>query len=343
LRTQRCRPGRAHGWVANTLVYTPAHLIWDGPAAVLVFFILSGFVLAAPFAAGRRGGWRGYYPQRLIRLYVPVWASLVFALGAASLVVRHVHADASYFVNLHASTPHGTGQALRNAPLLFKTGWLNAPLWSLRFEVAFSLALPGAILFGRLLRRWWVLKLVACIVIVMLGAKLNSLAILYPPVFGIGTVLAFEQEEVRRLTSRLGTRGWWALTVGALLLLESSWYAHGLHLDGLAPLGQGLSVIGAAGILVVFCDWTSARTTFETPALQWLGKRSFSLYLVHEPIIITTAFALGGSPNAALLFGIAVPIALTVAELFFRLVEAPSHRFSRAVGRRFRDSSGRTR
>ena len=34
------------GW---WLTHTPLHLVWDGPAAVIVFFVLSGFVLTLPF------------------------------------------------------------------------------------------------------------------------------------------------------------------------------------------------------------------------------------------------------------------------------------------------------
>jgi peptidoglycan/LPS O-acetylase OafA/YrhL len=65
-----------------------------------------------------------------------------------------------------------------------------------------------------------------------------------------------------------------------------------------------------------------------------LGRRSFSLYLVHEPIVVSVALLLGGRAPAPVTLAIALPFALAAAALFFRVVESPSHRFARAVSRR---------
>lgn len=67
------------------LYSTPLRLIWGGHEAVLVFFVLSGIVLTAPLVThGRHGrAWLGYYLRRLCRLYVPVWASLIWPRCAA--------------------------------------------------------------------------------------------------------------------------------------------------------------------------------------------------------------------------------------------------------------------
>jgi peptidoglycan/LPS O-acetylase OafA/YrhL len=43
-----------------------------------VFFVLSGFVLTLPFLSGRPI-WPAYYARRLIRLFLPVWASILLA------------------------------------------------------------------------------------------------------------------------------------------------------------------------------------------------------------------------------------------------------------------------
>lgn len=62
------------------LVNSPLHLIWAGPEAVYVFFILSGVVLTLP-ALRRRYEWKSYYPARLLRLYIPVLAAIAFTLA----------------------------------------------------------------------------------------------------------------------------------------------------------------------------------------------------------------------------------------------------------------------
>jgi peptidoglycan/LPS O-acetylase OafA/YrhL len=65
--------------------------------------------------------------------------------------------------------------------------------------------------------------------------------------------------------------------------------------------------------------------------VQWLGRISFSLYLTHDPIVVAV--------NTLLPIGmawwtpvIAIPLALVVAVLFFRFVEAPAHRLAKQVG-----------
>jgi peptidoglycan/LPS O-acetylase OafA/YrhL len=83
----------------------------------------------------------------------------------------------------------------------------------------------------------------------------------------------------------------------------------------------------------LFAYWLSARRLGEANATQWLGTRSFSLYLVHEPIVVSIALLLGGRPNPFLMLALALPASLLGSDLFYRAVEGPSHRASQAVGR----------
>src|SRR5205814_1190229 len=70
-------PGhRALGPGAAALTYSPLHLFWAGSEAVIVFFVLSGFVLTLA-VSGDRADWLRYYPRRMLRLYVPVVGSVV--------------------------------------------------------------------------------------------------------------------------------------------------------------------------------------------------------------------------------------------------------------------------
>jgi peptidoglycan/LPS O-acetylase OafA/YrhL len=58
---------------------------------------------------------------------------------------------------------------------------------------------------------------------------------------------------------------------------------------------------------------------------------SFSLYLVHEPIIKAAAFTFPGSVTAQV--G-AIAIALGIAVLFLKVVERPIHRVARRIASR---------
>jgi peptidoglycan/LPS O-acetylase OafA/YrhL len=113
--------------------------------------------------------------------------------------------------------------------------------------------------------------------------------------------------------------------------MSSAWW-----IDSGSALVQHLlrAAVAAGACLVValpfLLPWV--RRVLETDVMQWAGTRSFSLYLVHEPIVVATAFVLGGTMSVALLAAVAIPMGLLGSELFFRVAERPMHRWSRALG-----------
>ncbi len=68
--------------------------------------------------------------------------------------------------------------------------------------------------------------------------------------------------------------------------------------------------------------------------MQWLGLRSFSLYLVHLPLVSVTVLLLGGTAPLWAVLLIAVPAALLTTAVFYRVVELPSHRLARRAAAR---------
>jgi peptidoglycan/LPS O-acetylase OafA/YrhL len=97
-----------------------------------------------------------------------------------------------------------------------------------------------------------------------------------------------------------------------------------------------MAVIGGALLIFVFIAWRPAVGLGSKTLMRWLGSRSFSLYLVHEPVVVSVAMVLKTTQplNVGL---VAIPLALLAAEVFFRLVERPSHRFSRTAGKAMED------
>lgn len=337
-QAHRARPG-ALADVTEALVYSPLHLAWAGAEAVLVFFVLSGLVLSAgPLAlrgAAGRPAWSDYYPRRFVRLYVPVAAAVLIALPQA----RWLRDDgpvsgASWVYDAHVGS--GTvGNALRDASLVHEqVSFLDGPLWSLHWEVLFSLALPAYLLLGRFRRTWQALGLVgALLVLSAAGAYRDVAALELLPVFGLGVVVAGVLPQARELARRF----WWQLLGVSGLLLTSTWSLRGL-VEGhvLSPAATGVSTalttLGALLLVLAFLDGPAAVWAARSSVVRWLGRRSFSLYLVHAPIVITVAFLLGGAPSLVPLAVLAVPLSLLAAEAFGRLVEEPAHRLSRRVG-----------
>ena len=137
------------GW-ADVLTYSPLHLLWAGEEFVLVFFALSGFVLTMPTVRGR-----GFSPARYYPLSPP--APVRPGLGGDPLrrrpaVCSSPHAavhDASWWLNAHSESVNAW-QLEHDGTLVFGTGGFAATsvLWSLRWEVLFSLFLPVFLFIG---------------------------------------------------------------------------------------------------------------------------------------------------------------------------------------------------
>lgn len=311
------------------VTFTPLHIFWAGTEAVFIFFVLSGFVLTRA-AESLRFTWRAYYPSRLLRLYLPVAGAIGVAAVLFAVVPETHAANASWWL-LDQQSPPLDARNLVHSLVLVRGAGLLPPLWSLKWEVIFSLVLPLAV-YGAA-RRW---RIGLAQTVVLLGLTLlgsDSLSprhpvqnyLLYLPMFGVGAVMAHQHELLARIGGSL-TRATGTLAAAlGIVLLTLSWTARDPSGAGYRPA----AVLGAALIVFAFGYWKPMRTVAETRPLQWLGRRSFSLYLVHFPIVVCTAILLGSRSRFAFL--IAVPLSLLAAHAFFRLVEGPSHRFSQAV------------
>ena len=304
--------------------YTPLHALWAGSEAVVVFFVLSGFVLTR-MAEARSFAWRAYYPSRLLRLYLPVVGALLVAAALVEVVHRRPAAGDSWWLDQWASA--GPASFAHEAVLLRGAGSLVPPLWSLKWEVLFSLLLPLAV-YGASRRRSVAVAQVALLLAATLAgadAQGRSGYAFFLPMFAVGAVLARNRDRLARVGERLGPRAGAALLAAAVVLLTAKWTLQYRFVTASRPL----EVAGAAAIVFCFGYWRPARALGESRPLQWLGRRSFSLYLVHFPVVVSAAFLLGGNSRYA--FAVAIPLALLAADLFFRAWEGPSHRLSQLV------------
>lgn len=329
-------PGELLWWFA----YTPLKLLTAGPEAVVVFFLLSGFVLALEPLRKPEFDWIAYYPRRIVRLYLPIVASVVLAVGLALLVPRDPSRASSSWVSMLSDPSLRPSAIVGEATVLFHPPLfpLNGPLWSLVWEVWFSLLLPLAIALVLLVRRaWWVVALLS-FGLSWAGFFLHWDALLFLPMFMVGVAMARGIDDLRRIAARISSlrAGWlvWAvLTIVGLVLLVWSWIYRGTGaIDTvLAASISPEKLVG--GALLLFCCAFSpvAIRALVTRPVAWLGRVSFSLYLVHVPVLLAIAFAVGAQ-DWWLTVVLSIPAALLAAWGFSKAVEVPAHRLSRRVG-----------
>jgi peptidoglycan/LPS O-acetylase OafA/YrhL len=330
----------AQPWLQGTVVWawisqSPAKLITAGNEAVLVFFVLSGLVVVLPvFRPGF--SWMGYLSARVVRLYGPVIAALLFAALLILLVPRDPSRmpAGSWMTDTHATQVYPPS-LLAQMTLVPRSYPLNNPLWSLHWELVYSILLPFATALALLVRRWALTAVFACAALSLIGRMLEQPELLYFPIFLMGTIMATRLPDMLAWVERPRPRWFMPLfAAGSVLLLIASWLARPIAPSGgiLNTVLWSLAAPGAAGLVVVSLAWAPVMRFFETPMMQWLGKISFSLYLVHVPILATLAYAVG-SQNWQLVGLLGIPLSLLVAWGFYQLVEAKMHQAARRVHR----------
>ncbi|MWB97962.1 acyltransferase family protein [Agromyces seonyuensis] len=313
------------GRLVELITLTPVHLLWAGTEAVYLFFVLSGFVLAKS-AQSPRFDWFRYVPSRLVRLYLPVAAAVVFAAVTIALVPR-TEPQASPWLEARPDA-YGPTSVISDLFLVSGVSRVVSPFWSLQWEIIFSLLLAAFVAVAVKLRPWIVV--VVSITLSTVGAVAPHPALQYLPMFAIGVALAqLRPEQSKAVGAFRGIVLPLALLVAALLATVSHWLLLGRVPDEwLIPIAHPLALLGVTTLVVLAAWWPPLSRFLAWRPLAWLGLISFSLYLVHEPIVIAMAFFTENS-YAPLLIG--VPLALLVAWGFFHLVERPVHGFARRI------------
>ena len=167
---------------------TPLRVLWAGSEFVYVFFILSGFALTG--TATRFGfDWMAYFKARFVRLYLPVWASIILAWLSITSVERQLNGLGSSLLSRRADT-YDWEQLRSDATLEFgKYDFTLNSLWSLRWEVTLLALLPVYVwVFLRFHRQIFVALFLITLAI-SVGLAMDWTEFVYLPMFGLGRLL----------------------------------------------------------------------------------------------------------------------------------------------------------
>ncbi|MGI9822307.1 acyltransferase family protein [Agromyces sp. Marseille-Q5079] len=320
--------GRAEPGATWLLVHTPLHLLWGGTEAVYLFFILSGLVLSLA-ARSRSFTWRSYYPSRIVRLYVPVIGAVVLAGIVIALVPRDGATESVWLSR--RSDDYPISSMLEDATLLGGPSGVVSPLWSLYWEVLFSLLLPVYLYAARRMPAW--LQAVIAVALSTIGTLEGVTALKYLPMFGLGVALAagWERlgETVGRMPRAVAIPAWTVAVAGALVLTSSYWLVLP-YTDRVTARAatMPLTLVGVAILIVAAVHAGLLARILSSRPFLFLGTISFSLYLVHEPIVIAIGHLV---PRPFMTVLIALPVALLVAVVFYHVVERPAHLLAKRV------------
>lgn len=326
-----------HIWLASWPYFPenrgPWWLGWAlyGHLAVAVFIVVSGFSLGlAPARRGwalGRGGMRRFLRRRAWRILPPYWAALVLSMLTVALVTG---SRTGAEVTAKTAVVYGLlVQDVVGAPVPNGTFWSIALEWQIYF--LFPLVLLVARRFGL---RWAVLLSgVAVLLAHGLAREVPALARLdqlLPQFFGLFVLGVAAARATARPPSpevaqavAAGTAGLFAAFVGYAAVAGSpTVVAHYFWIDLLVgAAAAGLLATMAAGAAPV-------RRFFGSRPLLFLGLFSYSIYLVHAPVLealtvrVVRPLDLPPLGTYGLLLAL-VPAVLVACHLFFLAFERP--------------------
>jgi peptidoglycan/LPS O-acetylase OafA/YrhL len=310
------------------LTLIPFRILWAGREAVIFFFVLSGFVLTLPFIQEHPPRYVGFIVKRFFRLYVPFAIMIILAAAAWITVGPQGRSDLSGWFAASWSEEPAISVVLRHLAM-FGDMSLNNVSWTLVVEWRVALLFPLLVLMTRLSPLATVIGAVA-LVIIYQSSSTEAIRVPYTLYyfiyFVIGILVALYLEPLLAWIRRLGTAGTAGLWIAFYVLLNLRW---------LTPLGVPLADIGngIAAALVIGLVLTSPRVqnVLMVRPLKWLGMVSYSLYLVHVPLLMAIIYLSPESVPVYFALLIVPPASLLIAFVFYRLVEHPSMRVGRTV------------
>lgn len=317
------------------MAWPPFRYIPLARAPVMVFFVLSGFVLTVSLTQPELPTFGQFVVRRFCRIYLPFLAAIIFSIACFYIVRPTPLADQSGWFNGTWFTGV-TVRVLAGHILMlgrFRDANLDNVVWSLWYELRISFLLPFLIAVTRMLGPVLAIA-VFSVFAIAIEISLIVLDIGEQPFYSSNTLEAF------LITAHFIP----LFLIGMLAALHSTKIIAGfskftgsvrfaLWILSFVLLNQPNDIVMGFGAFIIICLALSAKQTrwLLLPPVQWLGRVSFSLYLIHLPILIGFYHALHGylAPNWIML--IAVAASLLLAEIAYRLIEYPSIRLGRLL------------
>ena len=323
-------------------LFSPFH---NGDAAVIIFFILSGYVLTLPYLRGAQLSYPTYVIRRICRIYLPFVAMILIALLLYCITGQPHVAEASDWFN--TLWPSERPSLVRLARHLLMIGTeqdmtLSPIMWTLIYEMRISLLFPLLVILCRDTRVAIIVALamlVGCTkVIVALGEPIHpshaqnfGITVLWTirimPYFITGILLSKHREQIHRLWNRMPTIARFGFLAAPFVILVT------IHHDFFVSKTDALYDLGAAILVVAAIEVPGLQAFLNEKIPQWLGRISYSTYLIHPPILLVVTPILVGVLPFIFVASAVMAASLAAATLMYVLVEASAIKLGQRLTR----------
>jgi peptidoglycan/LPS O-acetylase OafA/YrhL len=351
-----------HSWRSDLLDWLQPAFIWlpiekflrYGIFAVVIFIVLSGYCLMLPVVRSGQGklsgGLRGFYQRRIRRILPPYYAALLVCLMISGFTFwveafspwRWNTAEATELSGLFS--PYFSWQDVISYLLLiqnfrFDQQTIIGPTWTIAIEWQIY-SLFALLLLPIWRRSGWLITISTAFLLGILPLYLarpifEPARIWFLGLFAIGmwaAAISFsERENLAKLRRSLP---WMRMAIGlGGLAFVTEWLRFRINLD--LWVVHTVLAVGTACFLVS-CTRSLTEGRSISPILRFLESRrvvelgvmSYSLYLIHAPVVFIVhqgliSLSLSPSLFAFLFLSLGTGLSLWVAAGFHRLFERP--------------------
>ncbi len=335
---------------ARELFAYSVYPISAGREAVILFFILSGFVLSIPAINARAQRYPVFITRRVFRIYLPYLVAITGAILAASIF--HGNHTQSQLINRPWTEPVTWRPILDHVLFIgqYDGGQFDPPIWSLVHEMRISLLFPFLCAIALKLKPGPSLAMAACLSATAIS--LNNLfagqagwqsatnTAHYAALFVVGIFLARQKDFFWSRYDRMSRNRKLAIGLLSVFLYVYAavlWqgYVRRLTSYGLFNSGDWLTAMGAAGLIVFSLNSARLRRILLWPPIHALGRMSYSVYLLHFIIMLILVHLLYGRIPLFLILTLCLVVTIGSSWVFYLFVELPCI----SAGRRLSGSS----
>ena len=328
-----------------------------GRAAVIFFFVLSGFVLALPFLKQKALlPYRPFLTKRICRIYPPYLTALIFAVGMNALCYRGTLPELSGWFAAFWQ-PQVDWQVAGQHLLLinsFDFDRFNPVIWSLVMEMRLSLLFPLIIFFA--LKFSWQTNLLGGILCSFIGWGFQFLrhqgivhfennyldTFSYVLMFVVGVQLAKHRATLAEKFRALKTPfKYMALGLALLIYTNACWLEHCFTSPAMQKIffsqitRDCLVTLAVAAFIIMSLASVRISRILHLKPLHYLGKISYSFYLYHAVCLITLLHLFYGMLAFPLIIAMVILTTLVLAAISYHWIEIPFIR----LGKKLAESS----
>lgn len=329
----------------------------NGHAAVILFFVLSGFVLSLPLLSGKALNYRVFLVKRIFRIYFPYLIAIVFSIVLATVLSKGGIDELSDWFNRSWNTPVTAGLILEHL-LLVPNGHFdvyNNVIWSLVHEMRISLIYP--IIYIIIVKFNWKIC-ISISVLFSLIAGLNEYfgfqisnayfttyydTFHYTAMFIMGGLLVKHLNDLLQFYKKLSVFAKWALFIVAFCFYNFSGIGSMIITKMGLPFGRifgdYIITLGSLIIILISIGSTQIAKFLLAKPIKFLGKISYSLYLYHLVVLFSLIYLLYNITSLWVIYVLTIVVSILVATASYHFIEMPFIKLGKKVSNKFIEKS----